>query len=108
MQNEPWLIPLSPVSSGRKRVTAKKPCAPLSSLSELLKEPSVPSKRSELVPDHKRHTHTLHQVALARTDSDGSGDTGFQEFRKVIGTEGKNVEFRNAIGLKAKMSDDEI
>ena len=45
---------------------------------------------------------------MARTDSDGSGDTGFQEFRKVIGTEGKNVEFRNAIGLKAKMSDDEI
>ena len=101
LQSEPWLIPLSAASSARRRDAARKACAPLYSLSEtraLLKEPSAPSKRSGLVPDHKRHTvspaESL-QFTVAKMDSDGSGDISYREFLKAVWIEAENVRHRD-------------
>ena len=103
LQSEPWLIPLSSASSARRRDAARRTCAPLYSLSESercawLKEPPAPSKRSGLVPDHKRHTvspaESL-QFTVAKMDSDGSGDISYGEFLKAIWVEAENVRHRD-------------
>ena len=102
LQSEPWLIPLSSASSARRRDAVGRTSAPLYSLSESdrsawLKEHPAPSKRSGLVPDHKRHTVSRaesRQFAIAKMDSDGSGDISFEEFRKAIRVGGKNVRQR--------------
>ena len=106
LQSEPWLIPLSSASSARRRVerdAVGRTCAPLCSLSEIeicawLKEPPAPSKRSGLVPDHKRHTvspaESL-QFTVAKMDSDGSGDISYREFLKAIWIEAENVRHRD-------------
>ena len=100
-QSEPWLIPLSSASSARRRDAARRTCAPLYSLSESercawLKEPPAPSKRSGLVPDHKRHTVSpaeSHQFPIAKMD--GSGDIRFEEFLKAIRVDAENVRQRD-------------